>query len=120
MGPRHRQNVPAGKDVLGQPLRSRHERQVAIQYRFHQRVAARDDIADHPQVRLQCDLLGSIAFNEFDAGGGELVAHRRVDVRVAPRYPMPCGQRKLRQAAHERAADAQDVDMHGSSNEEEV
>ena len=46
------------------------------------------------------------------AGGAERVAHRRVHPVVAPRHPVAGLSRDLRDAAHEGAADPQNVNVH--------
>ena len=61
------------------------------------------------------ELRGVVPLGQRDAERLELVAHRRVDVGVAAGHPVPGGLRDRRDAAHERAADAEDVQMHGVS-----
>ena len=69
--------------MLAQPLGPRYIGQVAVEDRFHQRIASRDHVADHEQVRLEGDLRRVEAFDQFDALGLQLRAHGRVDVGVA-------------------------------------
>ena len=110
------EHVTSREHVLGQPLRTRHERQPAVQDCFHQRVAARDDVADDPQIRGDRQLVARITLDQAHAGRLELFAHRRVHVGIATGDAMTSGQRELRQATHEGAADAEDVDVHEVSN----
>src|SRR6185312_10290353 len=55
----------------------------------------------------------SVAFHQCDAQRAQLVAHRRIDVRIRTGYVMPELARQRGDAAHEGAADAEDVDAHG-------
>ena len=75
------------------------------------------DVADHVDVgvaqrRLQ--LLRVVAFDELDALRCELRAHRRIDVRVAAGDLVARLARDHGEAAHEGAADAEDVEVHGT------
>ncbi|MCY1238260.1 hypothetical protein D9M72_509870 [compost metagenome] len=109
----HRQHPFARQHVLAQPLRARHIRQVAIKDGFHQRIAARNHVADHEQVRLQRQLGGIEAFDQLDALRFQLGAHRRIDIGIAAGDAMAGLLGQHRQAAHEGAADAKDMNMHG-------
>jgi len=93
-------------------LRPRDVGQVAVEDRLHQRIAARDHVADQEQVGFQPNLLRVPAFDELDALRLQLGAHRRVDVGVAAGHLVACLLRDRSDAAHEGAADAQDVDVH--------
>ena len=75
-------------------------------------VAARHGVSDHPKVGLEPHLLGPVPFDDVDAGGAERVAHRRVHPVVAPGHPVAGLSRDLRDAAHEGAADPQNVNVH--------
>jgi hypothetical protein len=81
-----------------------------------QPVAARQGIADHAQVRPRAQLRRVVAVGHGDAGGGQLIAHRRVDGGVAAAHGMPPGLGQLRQAGHEGTGDTEDVQMHQSIN----
>ncbi|OIQ73771.1 hypothetical protein GALL_445910 [mine drainage metagenome] len=107
-----RQRPAPAQHMLGQPLRPAHIRLPGVEYGFHQRIAARHHIADHPQVGLECELIGAVAFDQLDAESFELGAHRRIDLRVAAGDAMPrlFGQRG--DSAHEGAANPEDVNMH--------
>ena len=107
------QHVAPAQDVFRQPLRARDERQLPIEDRLHQRIAAGDHVADHVQVGAQLELARFETLDQFDAGFRQLVAHRRVHVGVAAADAMAGGTGELRQPAHEGAADAEDVDVHG-------
>ena len=113
MGARHRGHPASRKDVLPQPLRTGNVGQAPVEDGLHQRVAARDDVADDEHIGLQRDLLRAPAFRQVDALSCELCAHGRIDVGVAPGHAVPCRSREERDAAHERAADAEDVQVHG-------
>jgi hypothetical protein len=111
VGPGNRQDVPADEDVLGQPLRPGNEALAAVEDSLHQRVAARHHVAYHPEVGAQRHLLGAEALGESDAERGELFAHRRVDVGVAAGDAVAGRLGDGRQAAHESAADSENVEM---------
>ena len=62
----HRQNMSPGEHVLGEPLRPGDIALPAVQDRLHERVTARDDVADDPEIRLEADLLFAEALGELD------------------------------------------------------
>ena len=99
--------------MLGQPLRPGDIRQAAVENRLEQRVAARHRVADHVHVGLQVELAAVVAFDQPDALLLELGAHRRIHVGVAAGHGMAGCAREQRNAAHEGAADAEDMDVHG-------
>ena len=121
MGARHRQHMAALQHVLGQPLRPAGVGCPSVQDRLHQRKlgapvgqpCAADHVADHEHVGLQGQLVGAKTLDQVDAQGPELVAHGRVDASVAARHLVACLACQRGKAAHERAADAQYVYMHG-------
>ena len=111
-----RQHPLLAQHGLGQPLRPRGIRSSAVEDRFEQRISARDGIADDEHVGVPGDLVELrrlVALNQFDAECGKLFAHRRVDVGVATGHGVAGLSRDRSEAAHERAADAEDVQMHG-------
>ena len=68
--------------------------------------------ADDENVRLKRYLIHIPSINQLDAGGSELITHRRIDIGVASRHAVPRRAREEREAAHEAAADAEDMDVH--------
>ena len=102
----------AVQHLFGQPLRAGDVRQAFVEHGFKQRVATRNGIADDENVGLQRQLAKVKAFNQFNARGAKLVAHRRIDVGVAARYLVTGGNRQLGDAAHEGAADTQNMNVH--------
>ena len=54
-----------------------------------------------------------VALDHLDAERRELRAHRRIDVAVGARDAMARGAGQRGDAAHEGAADAEDVHVHG-------
>src|SRR5690606_36203594 len=80
---------------------------------LHERVAPRHDVADDPEVGPQRELAGLVALDQLDAERAQLVAHRGIDIRVAAGDAMPRLPGDRRDAAHEGAADAEDVDVQG-------
>ena len=105
--------MAALQHVFGQPLRAAGVGHAGVQDGFHQREAARHHIADDEDVGLQRQLVGAVAFDGFDAQGAQLVAHRRVDAAVAAGDAVAGFAGQGGQAAHESAADAQDMYVHG-------
>ena len=94
-------------------MRAGHVALATVEDRFHERVAARHNIADHPQIGRDRDLFLAETFGELDAQRHHLVAHRRIDVGVAAGDAvtgLPC---ESGHPAHERAADTEDMDVHG-------
>ena len=98
--------------MLGKPLWPRHIRKATVQDHLHQRIAARYDIADHPQVGREFYLVWVKTLDERDAGHFQLGAHRRVDVGVTARDTMTGSSRQQCQPTHEGAADAENMKMH--------
>ena len=113
VGAGHRQHMAAGQNMLGQPLRAAGVGQPGVEDGLHQRIAARHHVADDELVGLQRQLLGAETFQQLDAERLQLLAHRRVDVGVAARHPVTGLAGDGGDAAHEGAADAEDVDVHG-------
>jgi hypothetical protein len=87
---------------------------------FHERelrravglAGAADHVADDKHVGLERHLAGVEAFDQFDAQGAQLVAHGRVDAGVAAGHGVAGFTGQGGQAAHEGAADAENVDVH--------
>ena len=102
--------VEKGKTIL----------QAAIEHGFHERVAARHYVAHDPDIGREADLVRAKSLDQFDALLGELRAHGRIDVGVAAGHRMAGRLRDCRDAAHESAADAENVEMHRSDNGEET
>src|SRR3972149_1932575 len=98
--------------LFGEPLRTGLVPVPPVEDRFHERVAAGHHIADDPQVGHEAQLVRAVAFDQFDAERGELIAHRRIDVGVAAGDPESGLLRDRRDSAHEGAADAENVEMH--------
>ena len=102
-----------GEHVSRQPLRARRVGDAAFQQRFDERVAAAHHVADDDDVGLAAaSCSGLVALDQFDAERCELLRHRRIDVLVRAGDPMAGGARQRRDAAHERAADAENVNVH--------
>ena len=117
MRARHRQHPLPAQHVFRQPLRAGGVRQSAIEYFFHQRIAARDHVADHANIGIQIELIDAVTFDEFDALCRELRAHRRIHIGVATGDLVSGSARDGRDAAHEGAANAEDVNVHDVAGE---
>ncbi|MNN19192.1 hypothetical protein D3C81_1324250 [compost metagenome] len=113
VGAGHRQHPAALQHVVGQPLRAADVGQAGVEYMLHRRVAARQGVADHHQVRRRLQLRRVVALGQLDALGLQLGAHRRIDVGVGAGDAVAEFLGQHRQRAHEGAADAENVDMHG-------
>ena len=101
----NRQHMAALKHVFSQPLRATGVGRAGVEHGLHQRVATRHHVADHEQIRLQCQLVGTKTFGQRDAKCTQLVAHRRIDVGIAARDDVAALARQSGQTAHESAAD---------------
>lgn len=98
--------------VLGQPLRAGNIRQAFVEDGFEQWIAARNSIADYKNVGVERQLSGIEAFDQFDSGTAQLIAHRGVNVGIAAGYLVAGIHRQLGDTAHEGAADAQNMNVH--------
>ncbi len=92
----HRQHPLAVQHMLAEPLRAGHIRQSAVENRFHQRIAARDHVADNEQIGLQIELLRAVTLYKTNALSLELRAHGRVDAGVAAGDRVPGAAREDR------------------------
>src|SRR5262249_80597 len=97
-----------------QPLGAGGVRQAALEQLLDDRHATRHDVADHDHVGGRGELCGLKALGELDAERLELRAHGRVDVAVRARDAKARGTGDGGDAAHEGAADTEDVNVHGS------
>ncbi len=112
-----RQHPLVEQHVFGEPLRTRNVTPIGIQYRLEQRVAAGDRVADDEHIGGRGDrveLRRIVAFGQRDPQARELRAHRRIDVGVAAGDRVAALPRDRGDPAHERPADAEDVQMHAS------
>src|SRR5258708_36872494 len=98
---------------LGELLRSGYVALAAYENRLHEWVTPGDHVADDPEIWLETDLLLAEAFGELDPQSGELLAHRRIDVRIAAGDAITGGTRNRRDAAHEGAPNTAEVEMLG-------
>ena len=119
MRARDGRDLAPAQHVLGQPLRARDVRQAAVQQALDDGLAAAHDVADDDHVGVQVELRGVVALDQRDALRLELRAHRRVDVGVRTGDAVARGARERRDAAHERAADAEDVQVHQADGAEQ-
>ena len=113
VGAGHRQHPAPRQHHLGEQLGAGGIGYALVQHMLHRRVAPAQGVADHHQVRGRLQLSRVVALDQLDAGGAELLAHRRVDVLVGTGDPVPLGPDQLRQRPHEGAADAENMDVHG-------
>ncbi|MNO98461.1 hypothetical protein D3C76_902080 [compost metagenome] len=115
MGARHGQHPAIFEDMLEQPLWARDIRQVAIQHIFHAGVATAHGVADHHQIRRRIELGRIIALGQLYALLLELGAHGGIDVGIGARDSITQLLGQHGDAAHEGAADTEDVNMHTAS-----
>src|ERR1035438_5167899 len=102
----------AARDILGKPLGARRIAQVAVENSLQKRIPPGNSVPHDEQIRIEGQLLDSIALDQLDALGRQLAAHGRIDTGVAARHPVASLPRHQGDAAHEGAANAEDVDMH--------
>ncbi len=115
MCPRDCKHAPAEQRIFSEPLRAGSVAVAPIQYGLHERVAPAHDIPDHPYIRIQAHLIGTIPYGQFDALRFKLRAHRRIDIGVASGDAVARSLGNHGDAAHESAADAKYVDVHGQT-----
>ena len=105
-------HLAALKDVFAHPLRTRCIGEPGIENGFKQRIPAGNGIPHDPKVGRKLKLISAVSLGDFDAVRSERVAHRRINILVAPGDAVACRARELRDAAHEGAADAENMNMH--------
>ncbi len=108
----YRQHPFLSEHVLGQPLRPGNKRQSAVENFLDQRIAAGHHVANDEDVRLEFDLIGGETFGEGDVLLFKLGAHRRIDIGVTTRDFVSRLFCEHGDAAHEAAADTEDVNVH--------
>ena len=106
------EHLAALEDVFAHPLRARGIGEPRIENGFEERIPAGNGISHDPEVGRKLKLLSAVALGNFDSVRGKRVAHRRVNILVAPGDAVACCARELRDAAHEGAADAENMNMH--------
>src|ERR1700686_1445638 len=97
---------------IGQPLRPRGIRQVAIEHGLDHRHAARHDVADDDDLGLELELFGVVALDQFDAERAQLRAQRRIHIAVRTGDAVSGRARDRGDAAHERAANSENMNVH--------
>ncbi len=112
VGAGHRQHPASGQHHLGEHLGAGGIGQALVEQVFHRRIAPAQGIAHHHQIRRRVQLGRVVALDQIDAGGGQLIAHGRVDVLVGAGDPVPLGPGQQRQRPHEGAADAENMNVH--------
>ena len=109
------EHAPIGQDLFADPLRTRYVAAALIEHAFDDGIAARHRVADHDQIDRAIQMFGFVALIERDAERGELVAHRRIDIGVAAGDVVAHFARERGQAAHEGAANSQNIQFHDRS-----
>jgi len=121
VGACHCQHMLALQHMLGQPLRAAGVGRAGFQDGFHQGklgravalAGAADHVADDIHVGLECHLVGAKAFDQVNPQCPQLVAHRGVHAGIAAGDFVAGFAGQGRDTAHEGAADAKDVNVHG-------
>src|SRR5690606_5144305 len=98
--------------VVREPFRTRVVGHAGIQQRFDDRVAAAEDVADDHAVEIVVQLAFVVPLVQPDPELAQLGAHRRVDVLVGTGHLVAGCLRKGRDAAHEGAANSEDMNPH--------
>ena len=110
---RDRKHVAARKHMLAEPGGTGRIGKPPVENRLEKRIAAGDGVADHEDVGPDgIKLRDVIALHDLDPRIAERVAHGWVDVCVAPGHLVAGLARELGDAAHERAADAENMNVH--------
>ena len=99
--------------LLRQPLRPRDIALAPVEDRLHERITTRDDVPDHPHVGRKLELSAVVSLDQFNTERGELFAHGRIDVRVAPRNAVTGGFGDGGEATHEGAANSENMQVRG-------
>ena len=121
MRARHREHVTALEHMLGQPLGAAGVGHACFQNGLHQRklrisvgqAGTADHVANHEHIRVERHLVGAKPFDQVDAQRAQLIAHGRIDTCVAARHGMARLACQRGKPPHERAADSQNVYVHG-------
>ena len=108
-----RDHVPALEHLLGQPGGPRGVSQPVVEDVLHARVATRHRVADDHEVRRRLELRRVVSGNRRDSRLVEYAVHWRKHVFVRTGDPIAELTRNQREPGHERAADAENVDVHG-------
>ncbi len=95
-----------------QPFGARSKGQPPIQQRLHHRHTTRHHIADDDHIRGDVQLRGLEPLDQFDTERPQLRAHGRIDVAVGAGDLVAGGLRDGGDAAHERPADSQNMNVH--------
>ena len=111
VGTRDSQHPFVPQQVLGQPLGTGCIGQAVIEHVLHGGVATGHRVADDDAVRAIVQVLGQVALHQVDTRRAQLGAHGRVDGRIGTRYPKTHLPGQQGDAAHEGAADPQDVNV---------
>ena len=108
---RYAQHPAVAQQRFREPLRAGDIRQIAAHDLFHQRIAARDHITYYINIRVEFELFHAETGDQLDALCLKLRTHRRIDIGVATGDVVTRLLGDRRDAAHESAADAEDVDV---------
>ena len=112
VGARDREHPTIAQYFAREPLRTRFERNLPLEQRLDHRRTASHDVADHHHIGRGLELRRLETLDDFDAERRELRAHGRINVAVRPGHPMARGLGDRRDAAHEGAADPENVYVH--------
>ena len=110
VGPRDREDVPSGQDLLGEPLRAGGVGTPIVEHLLHRVVAARQRVADHHRVAVGRYVARVVPLVQRDAQPLELGGHGRIDRAVAAFDVMAEFPGQGGDAAHEGSGDAEDVE----------
>ena len=113
VGAGHGQHPAFAQQMFGQPLRTGDVVEPAFEDDLDLFVAPRQGVADDVEIGVEIKVVGAVAVAQLDAGGGQLIAHRWIDGGIRAEYFVTHLARQHRDAGHEGAADAEDVDLHG-------
>ena len=110
MRARDHERAFAADEVFAQQFRQRAMAQLVIQHVFRLRIAARDGVADHDEVRLVRQVGLGIAIHHRQFLRGQERSHRLIHILVGPGHGEPFVEQRARGRRHGRAADAHEMD----------
>ncbi len=111
----HGDRPSPGEHFLSQPLGAGYVGQPLVQHRLDFGVTPGEGIADHYAVRPRREITRRVSLAQRDARLLELGTHRRIDIGIRAADGVAQLASEQRQATHEGATDAEDVEVHACS-----
>src|SRR3954467_7466279 len=99
--------------MIAQPLWAGGISDALVKHIFHSGIAAAHGVANDDQIGRRLQMYSIEALHKLYAGLFELCAHGWINIGVAAGNAMAQCFSKLRETAHEGAAHAENMNMHG-------